>query len=95
MAGLALGNVSLADCRFAGAHNLDKLRLEAGAVFGLSPAVAGWERRQIIAEEAAWRAARARPGRWKAPRVARLRRPTGGAKPGRSRWPVPGAAEGP
>ena len=30
MAGLALGNVSLADCRFAGAHNLDKLRLEAG-----------------------------------------------------------------
>ena len=65
--GLALGNVDLADCRFAGAHNLDKLRLEAGAVFGLSPAVAGWERRQVIAEEAAWRAARARPGRWSDP----------------------------
>jgi hypothetical protein len=67
VAGLALGNVDLADCRFAGAHNLDKLRLEAGVVFGLSPAVAGWERRQVIAEEAAWRAARAWPGRWSAP----------------------------
>ena len=67
VAGLALGNVDLADCRFAGAHNLDKLRLEAGAVFGLSPAVAGWERRQVIAEEVAWRAARTRPGRWSAP----------------------------
>ena len=72
VAGLGVANVDLADCRFAGAHNLDKLRLEAGTVFGLSPAVAGWERRQVIAEEAAWRAARAsaraRPGRWKAPR---------------------------
>ena len=67
VAGLVVGNVNLAACRFAGAHNLDKLRLEAGTVFGLSPAVAGWERRQIIAEEAAWRADRARPGRWNAP----------------------------
>ena len=67
VAGLVLGNVDLTDCRFAGAHNLDKLRLEAGTSFGLSPAVAGWERRQVIAEEAAWRAARVRPGRWKAP----------------------------
>ena len=67
VAGLTVGNVDLADCRFAGAHNLDKLRLEAGATFGHSPAVAGWERRQVIAEEAAWRAARSRPGRWSAP----------------------------
>ena len=58
VAGLTLGNVNLALCRFAGAHNLDKLRLEAGTFFGLSPAVAGWERRQVIAEEVAWRAAR-------------------------------------
>ena len=65
--GLTLGNVDLTDCRFNGAHNLDKLRLEAGTAFGLSPAVAGWERRQVIAEEAAWRAARARPGRWSDP----------------------------
>jgi uncharacterized protein YjbI with pentapeptide repeats len=67
VAGLALGNVSLADCRFAGAHNLDKLRVEADTVFGLSPAMAGWERRQVIAEETAWRATRTRPGRWKPP----------------------------
>lgn len=66
--GLALGNVSLADCHFAGAHNLDALQLEGDTVFGLSPAVATWERRQVIAEEAAWRAARARPGRWRSPR---------------------------
>jgi Pentapeptide repeats (9 copies) len=67
LAELALGNVNLAACRFAGAHNLDKLRLEADSVFGLSPAVAGWERRQVIAEETAWRADRAHPGRWSAP----------------------------
>ena len=67
VAGLALGNVSLADCRFAGAHNLDKLRLEADTAFGLSPAVAGWERRQVIAEEAAWRADTGGPGRWMYP----------------------------
>ena len=64
VAGLVLANVDLADCRFIGAHNLEKLRLEPGTVFGLSPAVAGWERRQVIAEESAWRCARARPGRW-------------------------------
>ena len=68
VAGFTLGNVDLADCRFAGVHNLDKLRLEADTIFGLSPAVAGWERRQVIAEESAWRAARARPGRWRTPR---------------------------
>jgi uncharacterized protein YjbI with pentapeptide repeats len=67
VAGLALGNINLADCRFAGAHNLDKLRLEADTIFGLSPAGWGWERRQVIAEESAWRASRARLGRWIAP----------------------------
>jgi hypothetical protein len=67
VAGLTIGNVNLADCRFAAAHNLDKLRLEADSAFGLSPAVAGWERRQIIAEETTWRAARGRPSRWKSP----------------------------
>jgi uncharacterized protein YjbI with pentapeptide repeats len=67
VAGLALGNISLADCRFAAAHNLDKLRLEADAVFGLSPVIARWERRQVIAEEVTWRAGGARPSRWEAP----------------------------
>lgn len=65
VAGLALGSVSLADCRFAGAHNLDRLRLEADTVFGFSPAAAGWERRQVIAEEKAWRSTRS--SRWKPP----------------------------
>ena len=41
VAGLALGYADLADCRFAGAHDLDKLQLEAGAAFGLSPTPAG------------------------------------------------------
>jgi uncharacterized protein YjbI with pentapeptide repeats len=66
VAGLTLGNVDLSDCRFAGVHNLDKLRLEADTVFGLSPARVGWERREVIAEESAWRATR-RPTRWAAP----------------------------
>jgi uncharacterized protein YjbI with pentapeptide repeats len=67
VAGLTLGNIDLATCRFGGSHNLDKLRLEADTIFGLSPAVTGWERRQVIAEESAWRAARRRPGRWVTP----------------------------
>ena len=67
VAGLTLGNIDLAACRFAGSHNLDKLRLDAGAVFGFSPVVAGWERREVIAEESAWRAARPQPCRWVAP----------------------------
>jgi uncharacterized protein YjbI with pentapeptide repeats len=67
VAGLALGNVSLADCWFAEAHNLDKLRIEAGTTFGRSPVPSVWDHRQVIAEEAAWRAARVRPGRWNPP----------------------------
>ncbi|MEU4295060.1 hypothetical protein AB0E63_43145 [Kribbella sp. NPDC026596] len=68
VAGLGLINVSVADCRFAGAHNLDKLRLEAGVAFGIAPTrlvPPSWGSRQVIAEERAWRAARSR--RWTAP----------------------------
>ncbi len=76
VAGLGLGNVSLADCRFNGAHNLDQLRMEADVAFGLSPARVGWEQRQVIAEESAWRAnapmaqtrRRHLHSRWAAPR---------------------------
>lgn len=67
VAGLTLGHIDLVECRFAGAHNLDSLRLEAGATFGVSPAIAGWERRQVIAAEAAWRASRDRHRSWKFP----------------------------
>jgi uncharacterized protein YjbI with pentapeptide repeats len=62
--GLGLANVELADCRFAGAHNLDKLRLEADVSFA-APVWKGWEWRQVIAEERAWRADRS--GRWTKP----------------------------
>jgi hypothetical protein len=57
------------DCRFAGAHSLDLLRLEADTVFALSPARLGWERRQVIADERAWRAGRR--SRWAVPRWPR------------------------
>jgi uncharacterized protein YjbI with pentapeptide repeats len=58
VAGLGLNNVDLADCRFAGAHNLDKLRLEADVSFSTAPSRLGrlsWDWRQVIAEERAWR----------------------------------------
>jgi hypothetical protein len=65
VAGLGLVNVNLADCRFSGAHNLDQLRLEADIAFGLSPARAGWERRNVLAEECSWRANHhSRANRW-------------------------------
>ena len=82
VAGLGLANVDLADCRFSGAHNLDKLRLEADVAFKLfSPVRVGWEQRQVVAEESAWRVGRTpprlfrsisaalwpRPGRWADP----------------------------
>ena len=67
VAGLGLANVNLAGCRFSGAHNLDKLRMEADVAFKLSPARVGWEQRQVVAEECTWRAGQARPGRWTDP----------------------------
>jgi uncharacterized protein YjbI with pentapeptide repeats len=75
VAGLGLSNVDMADCRFVGAHNLDKLRLEADASFATAPtrtgrlSQGGW--REAIAEERAWRASNHRwwwpkwtPPRW-------------------------------
>ncbi|MFF3069191.1 pentapeptide repeat-containing protein [Kitasatospora sp. NPDC057936] len=62
VAGLGLSNVIAADCLFSGAHNLDKLRLEADVGFTTTPQSLDW--RQVIAEERSWRAARSR--RWAA-----------------------------
>ncbi len=62
VAGLSVGNINLADCRFAGARNLDQLRLDFDVTFAFSPSRLGWERRQVIAEERTWRATRS--GRW-------------------------------
>jgi hypothetical protein len=65
---LALANIDLQACRFAGAHNLDRLRLESPNTFAGTPGwvlvKAGWvwpptwfwTRRQALAEEHALRA---------------------------------------
>ena len=76
VAGLGLSKVSAADCRFEGAHNLDKLRLESDVSFATAPSPLGsgtprWGGREVIAEERAWRADPRRPKRsrrhWVAP----------------------------
>jgi uncharacterized protein YjbI with pentapeptide repeats len=61
VAGLHLADVDLRACRFAGAHNLDRLRIEGAPLFART---AGWwrARRKTLAEEQHWRADR--PGRW-------------------------------
>ena len=65
LAGLALSHIDLTDCRFDSAHNLDKLRIEAGVLPATAPARLGEDRRQVIAEECAWRAQRSR--HWRTP----------------------------
>jgi hypothetical protein len=65
IAGLTVSNVDLAECRFAGAHNLDRLRLETEVTFSAAPVRLPWDRRGVIAEERAWRAARSE--RWATP----------------------------
>ncbi|MEU3621896.1 hypothetical protein [Amycolatopsis coloradensis] len=49
VADLVLTDVDLSKCLFAGAHHLDELRIEGDCPFGSRG------RRQILAEEAAWR----------------------------------------
>ncbi len=68
VAGLALNSLALDDCRFTGAHNLDKLRLEDSVSLSITPARLGRfnrDRRGVIAEESAWRASRS--SHWSAP----------------------------
>jgi len=72
VAGLAIADADLQACRFADAHNLDRLRLESPKAFtrapGVKAVVAGWAwppvwwwtRRQTLAEEQTWRAAHER-----------------------------------
>lgn len=62
---LVLTDVNLRWCRFAGAHHLDKLRIEGSSPFLHPPTgwhrapkwpfVWRWTRRQVLAEEHAWR----------------------------------------
>jgi hypothetical protein len=53
VAGLRLGNVDLRACRFAGAHNLDRLHIEGAPLLAQVP---GWwrTRRATVAEEQRW-----------------------------------------
>jgi uncharacterized protein YjbI with pentapeptide repeats len=55
---LTLSNVDLTGCRFFGAHNLDKLRIDANSTF--APAPRRHARRRALAEEFDWREARGR-----------------------------------
>jgi len=66
LTGVVLADLDLRACAFAGAHNLDRVRLEGG-LFARSPR--GTARRQVIAEEQDWRARTpGRPARrWEAP----------------------------
>ena len=65
---LVITDVSLRRCLFAGAHHLDKLRIEGSSPFHRPPAgwhcgsawpfAWRWTRRQVLAEEHAWRLGR-------------------------------------
>jgi uncharacterized protein YjbI with pentapeptide repeats len=55
VAGLTVSNVDLRACRFLGAHNLDKLRLEGEQLFAGPPGRWYLTRRQTLAEEHHWR----------------------------------------
>jgi uncharacterized protein YjbI with pentapeptide repeats len=65
VAGLRLAEVDLRACRFAGAHNLDRLRVEGVPLLARPPG--RWRARRVtIAEEQHWRARRrrSRPSGW-------------------------------
>jgi len=61
---MAFRDVDLSQCRFVGAHNLDRLSATGSTRFG---SVGNrWQRRTVTADELAWRAS-VDPGHWKAP----------------------------
>ncbi|WP_370963570.1 pentapeptide repeat-containing protein [Amycolatopsis sp. cg9] len=53
---LALTDVDLRWCRFAGAHHLDKLRIEGDSPFSRPPRAWWRDARQVVFEEHPWRA---------------------------------------
>jgi uncharacterized protein YjbI with pentapeptide repeats len=55
VAGLSLSYVDLRACQFAGAHNLDKLRVETVLDFAHTPGGWRWTARRVLAEEHYWR----------------------------------------
>jgi uncharacterized protein YjbI with pentapeptide repeats len=57
VADLRINNVDLRPCRFGGAHNLDRIRIEGAPL--LAPVPGWWRaRRATVVEEQQWRAAR-------------------------------------
>jgi uncharacterized protein YjbI with pentapeptide repeats len=65
--GLSLSNIDLSLCRFAGAHNLDRLRIDSNVSFGYSPPAAWRTHRRVIAEEQMWRSRRRWAPAWQNP----------------------------
>ncbi|GLY47512.1 pentapeptide repeat-containing protein [Lentzea sp. NBRC 102530] len=61
---LTIADVDLSRCRFSGAHQLDKLRLEGWTPFAEPPKGWRWGRRQVLAEEFPWRLARTKNAGW-------------------------------
>ncbi|WP_326565468.1 pentapeptide repeat-containing protein [Amycolatopsis rhabdoformis] len=61
---LALTDVDLHWCRFAGAHHLDKLRIEGDSPFPRQPRVWWRSSRQVLFDEHLWRARRAPRSGW-------------------------------
>jgi Pentapeptide repeats (9 copies) len=66
VASLTVADVDLAECRFGGAFNLDKLRFDGKATFGAAPP-GRWTRRRVIAEERDWRVLEQRREAWRPP----------------------------
>ena len=64
---LTISGADLSACRFIGAYDLDKLRLER-VTFDAPPPSRRWTRRQTVAEERDWRAADGRRD-WGSPEV--------------------------
>lgn len=74
MSQLTVADVDLGWCRFAGAHQLDKLRLEGRSPFNRPPRgwragwawlpIWRWSPRRVLAEEHPWRARRRKSGGW-------------------------------
>jgi Pentapeptide repeats (9 copies) len=66
VADLVVSGLDLRACRFFGAHNLDRLRIEGDSLLARAPR--GASRRRVIAEEQEWRARRKRRlPEWAAP----------------------------
>jgi pentapeptide repeat protein len=59
---LVISGYDLSGCRFAGVHNLDRLRIENRARFAHPPDNGLWSQRRTIFEEHLWRARHGFPG---------------------------------